>query len=320
MSVATKNPFALLDEDASSSPAPASKGQTSAAPAASTPSRGNQRGRGGPASRGGRYYQRGGANAGTQKEITAQEEPPVGSESTRRKYDGDRGRGRGRGRGGPRGRGRTFDKHSATGKTDSDKKVHQSWGGDEGNAELKAEQAAASDAANEANATTNDWGAEATAGDWGAPAPSGEEAAPTDGDKPESRRRDREEEDDNTLTLEEYLAQRKESSAIPTKLEARKVDDQAWEGASLIKKGEEEEYFAAKTKTNTKPRAEKKEKVFIEIEARFERPARGGRGRGGDRGRGERGGRGRGGRGRGGANGIAASVDMDDQTAFPSLS
>lgn len=72
-------------------------------------------------------------------------------------------------------------------------------------------------------------------------------------------------------------------------------------------------------------RAEKKEKVFIEIDARFERPARGGRGgRGGDRGRGGRGGRGRGRGGTGGynnANGTQVPpVNVDDENAFPSLS
>jgi plasminogen activator inhibitor 1 RNA-binding protein len=68
-------------------------------------------------------------------------------------------------------------------------------------------------------------------------------------------------------------------------------------------------------------RAEKKEKVYIEIDASFDRPSRGGRGRGGDRGRG-RGGRGRG-RGAGGygTNGTQApAVNVDDETAFPSLS
>ena len=75
--------------------------------------------------------------------------------------------------------------------------------------------------------------------------------------------------------------------------------------------------------------------MFIEIEARFERPGghgRGGRGRGrgGDRGGDRRGDRvdrgtekGRGGRGRGGrhgeSNGRANAVDVDDQSAFPSL-
>lgn len=85
------------------------------------------------------------------------------------------------------------------------------------------------------------------------------------------------------------------------------------------------------TKNAPKARSTKKEeKVYIEIDARFERPDRGGRGRGrgGDRGgdRGDRRGGPRGGRGgpRGGAarqnGGAPTTVDVDDQTAFPSLS
>ena len=65
-------------------------------------------------------------------------------------------------------------------------------------------------------------------------------------------------------------------------------------------------------------RAEKKEKVYLEIDARFDRPNRGGRGRG-DRGRG----RDRGTRGRRGTNGTQPSVthvNVEDETAFPSLS
>jgi plasminogen activator inhibitor 1 RNA-binding protein len=65
-------------------------------------------------------------------------------------------------------------------------------------------------------------------------------------------------------------------------------------------------------------RAEKKEKVYLEIDAHFDRPTRGGgRGRG-DRGRG----RDRGARGRRGTNGTqpTVSVNVEDETAFPSLS
>jgi plasminogen activator inhibitor 1 RNA-binding protein len=62
-------------------------------------------------------------------------------------------------------------------------------------------------------------------------------------------------------------------------------------------------------------RAEKKEKVYIEIDARFDRPSRGGRGRGSDRGR-----RGRGIARGSRANGAPAAVNVDDETAFPSLS
>ena len=79
------------------------------------------------------------------------------------------------------------------------------------------------------------------------------------------------------------------------------------------------------SKSAPKARAKKEEKVYLEIDARFERPDRGGgrgRGRGdargGDRARGTRGrGAPRGGRQNG--NG-APTVNVDDQTAFPSLS
>lgn len=356
MSVATRNPFAVLDEDSSpSAPPPPPPEPTSPAPAQSQPTRG--RGRGGPASRGGRYYQRGGAAPAPATPPT-DDQPPAESKPPRR-FDGERkegrdGRGRGRGgRGGDRGgRGRPFDKHSQTGKTDSDKKVHNSWGGDDGETERKTEEAATNDAAAEnANASSgalNDWAtpaADAPADDWAVPAAD----APTDGspaadgaEKPQSgerreRRGDREEEEDNTLTLDQYLAQQREKeNALVPKLEVRKpndgADDDVFQGAAPIQKKEDLEYFAAKTKSAPKARAKKDEKVFIEIEARFERPNRGGRGgarggdRGGDRGRGERRGRG-GGRGRGGANGYSgapprgsAAVNVDDETAFPSLS
>ncbi|KAG1755234.1 uncharacterized protein EDB91DRAFT_1233985 [Suillus paluster] len=263
MSVATRNPFALLD---------------------------------GPASRGGRYYQRGAAPAPA---TPPTDDQPPAPEPKQRRFDGERregrgdGRGRGRGRGGDRGgdrggRGRPFDRHSATGKTDSDKKLHNGWGGDDGETERKTEEAATIDAAADATGALNE----------------------------RERRGDREEEEDDTLTLDQYLAQQREKeNALVPKLEVRKpndgVDDDVFKGAAPITKKEDLEYFAAKTKSAPKARTKKDEKVFIEIEARFERPNRGGRGgrggdRGGDRGsRGDRGGRGRGsGRGRGGANGF----------------
>lgn len=77
MSVATKNPFALLDgpfstlelpfyfsfsfsDDAPATPAPVKKEEPTAAPAAAAARGTATRGRGGPASRGGKYYPRGG--------------------------------------------------------------------------------------------------------------------------------------------------------------------------------------------------------------------------------------------------------------------
>lgn len=186
-----------------------------------------------------------------------------------------RGRGRGgRGRGGDRGRGgrRPFDRHSATGKTyvlpsshsilhlldnvcssDSEKKVHQGWGGDEGNAELKAETAAETDAqAEAANPAAEGWGPEAPSADaWAAPAEGAEAAAPAEGEKAEGRRRV-EEEEDNTLTLDEYLKQQSEKQLeIIPQLETRKAnegDDSIWKDAvAVTKKNEEEDaYFVGK--------------------------------------------------------------------------
>ncbi|GBE78285.1 hypothetical protein BKA93DRAFT_793938 [Sparassis latifolia] len=348
MSVASKNPFAILeDEDASQPSTPAPAPATADASASPAPTRGTQRGRGGPASRGGRYYQRGGKSAPSgEKENQDSAEDTAAGEAPKRRFDGEgRGRGRGRGRGGDRGgdrgsrggRGRPFDRHSQTGKVDSEKKVHQGWGGDEGSSELKAEDAAVADAVTEAlgaTTTSDDWAAPATtaADDWGTSPPAGDQAAAPEGEKAgerEGRRpRDREvEEEDNTLTFDQYLKQQKELEIVP-KLEVRKAnegDDSIWKDAVVMSKKDVEEkaYFVGKSKTAApKARPKKEEKVFLEIDARFERPQRGGRGRGGDRGEGRGRGRGRGGGGRGRANGggaAAPALDVDDQTAFPSL-
>jgi len=354
MSVATRNPFAILGDESSSRPS--SPGPDRKEPPTQTPPprAQQQKSRGGPASRGGKYYSRGGGNKSAQREQTG----PAGAEDSappegQKRFD-SRGRGRG-GRGGNReggnreggyregGRGgrRPFDKHSQTGKTDSDKKIHQGWGGDDGNAEFKAEEAATNDASaenaeasNDWSAAGNDWGA-ATA-DPGAPDPwgsaaAGESVPVPEGDKPEREgrpRREREpEEEDNTLTLDQYLAQKreKETSLVP-KLESLRVanegaDSNIWKDVVPLQKNEQDEqaYFVGKTKSAPKARAKKEEKVFLEIDARFDRPERGrGRGRGGDRGRGRGGGRG-GNPGRvGRQNG--PELNVDDQTAFPSLS
>lgn len=311
MSVASRNPFALLDDaDNSHQESPAPKPAAAAAPqppAAPKPAQQKTRG---PAARGGKYYPRGGKPAASRDAAAGAEEP-----TDEAKKDGARGGAprpprRGARGGNAGGRGRTFDKHSQTGKTDSQKKVHQGWGGDEGNSELKTEEQGAADAAAE-------------------PAAEGE-AATTEGEaKPEGRpRREREvEEDDNTLTLDQYLAQQKEKDTVIPKIEAvRQANEGAaedlWKGAVALSKEEEESYFVGKQKSAAKPKAKKDEKVFLEIDARFERPDRGGRGgrgaRGGDRG-GER-------RGRGAARGArpprqtaGATPNVDDQKAFPSL-
>ncbi|KAJ2931137.1 hypothetical protein H1R20_g5962, partial [Candolleomyces eurysporus] len=358
MSVASRNPFALLDAEDSSRPAsPGAAKQGAPAPPSAPAARGQQKKtRGGPASRGGKYYARGGKPAPKDGSGPGEDAPaPEGQ----RRFEGERGErggrgGRGgRGRGAPRGGrgGRAFDRHSATGKTDSHKKVHQGWGGDEPNTELKQEQAASADAAAEAvpaeggaadwgGATGGDsWGAAPAADAWGG-APEGEAAtgwaAPAEGEAaaPEGkpRRREEEEEEDNTLTFDQYLAKKKDQDAAIPKLEATRqanegAGDDIWKDAVALNKNEEEEsYFIGKTKTAPKSKTKKEEKVYLEIDARFERPDRGGRGRGrgdrgdrgGDRG-GERRGRGRGGPRGGRQNGPNAAPNVDDQTAFPSL-
>ncbi|KAI0094660.1 hypothetical protein BDY19DRAFT_901792 [Irpex rosettiformis] len=334
MSVASKNAFALLEDDSSrpSTPAPAAAKAAAATPAPAAATRGTQKSRGGPASRGGRYYQRGGKSSGPRDgqngDVAAED---ATGDVPRKRFEGEgRGRGRGgRGRGGERGRGgrgRPFDKHSATGKTDSEKKVGQGWGHEEGSAELKDETAGETDAKVEAGAPAEGgWGAETSTDAWGAPtegAATGEAAAD---DKADGRPRREPEEEDNTLTLEEYLKQKKELELVP-KLETRKAnegDDSIWKDAIAVTKKDDDEdaYFVGKTKSAPKARTKKEEKVFLEIDARFERPQRGGRGgRGGDRGDRPRGGRGRGGRGRG-ANGNTGgpTLNVADETAFPSL-
>lgn len=344
MSVATKNPFALLDDDEAPPSAPVTKQES--APPAPPAARGTaQKSRGGPAARGGKYYARGGKPQS--KDAALVTDYPEGNKPAGEPR-GDRGERRGRGRGG-RGdstrRGRPFDRHSQTGLTDSDKKIQQSWGGADGNTELENETAAKVDAAVE---STNEWATDAgaAAADWaGAPTTSADAWAPTadaatpapEGDaKPEGRpRREREpEEEDNTLTLDQYLAQQKEKDSLIPKLEnTRKAnegaDDNIWKDAVPLAKNEEEDaYFVGKSKSAPKARAKKEDKVYLEIEARFDRPDRGGRGRGrgdrggehrGDRSRGARGGRGgpRGGR----QNGPSAPVvNVDDQADFPTLS
>jgi len=356
MSVVTRNPFALLnDDDEASAPVVA----PTPAPETTEPAtRPNNKSRGAAAnsgSRSGRYPRRGGAPVTQESESFSAgnpNEPGQPFDRTQGRPERGRGRGRGgRGRGGDRPeRGRVYDKHSQTGVVDTDKKVDQGWGAETGTAELAAEAEGEADA--KADIGTETPAVAAVASGWDEPAPDaaagwGNGAPAVDGDvaaaaKPSGEgrkpRREEEEEEDNTLTLEEYLAQKKTSDAVPKLEGGRKINDNngEWKDAvQLLKDESEDVYFAGKTKAAPKPRAKKEEKVVIEIDARFERPqrdgarGRGGRGRGGDRGgdRARGGGRGRGGRGgpRGESNGYngrnnaAAAVDVDDQSAFPSL-
>ncbi|KAJ1679875.1 hypothetical protein EV182_001144 [Spiromyces aspiralis] len=168
---------------------------------------------------------------------------------------------RGRGRGGPRGeRGRggrrQFDRHSGTGLVDSEKKNVQGWLGDD-----KATVDDAEKAATEAKVDNQ-------------AAESGE-ASPT---TPV-------EEEDNTITLEEYLKNRA-SKASPKPKVVRKANEGVTVDAAQLKDAKplekaEDELFASKlTSSKARKNKQQKEKVHVAIEQRFNEPEgarRGGR-------------------------------------------
>lgn len=170
--------------------------------------------------------------------------------------------------------------------SDSEKKIHQSWGGDDGNAEFKTEEAATFDAAAEVNndwntSAPNEWNAPAdtastewagttstSVNDWGPSADSNADAdadpwgsgsaPPVEGEGKVEQgrgRKDKEaEEEDNTLTLDQYLAQQKEKESAVPKLEGiRKANegaDDVWKGAVPLSKNEDEvSYYVGKACT-----------------------------------------------------------------------
>jgi len=125
------------------------------------------------------------------------------------------------------------------------------------------EEAATIDAATENIDASgmNDWAApsgdaaDAGADAWGAPTTADDTPTADGAEKPQAgdrrERRDDREEEDNTLTLDQYLAQQREKeNALIPKLEVRKpnegADDDLFKGAAPLKKDEEIEYFAGK--------------------------------------------------------------------------
>ncbi|KAJ8065212.1 hypothetical protein OCU04_005917 [Sclerotinia nivalis] len=225
----------------------------------------------------------------------------------------------GRGRGGARG-GAKFDRHSRGVVGDSEKQVAHGWGATEGGAELADEQAGEAIAKNDAK---------------------------EDGEAPADAAAEEAESEDNSVSYTDYLAQLEEKRAALNAAtpEARKPDskvDKKWASAKAITK-EDEEDFVAGTGGKTKRERQRAQKQVLEIDQRYVEPAeRGGRGgfRGGRGGRGDgqprgdRGGfRGRGegqrGRARGDRGpprqsaprngGASASIQIEDQSAFPSL-
>ena len=150
MSVASRNAFALLDDqDNAPSNVPASVKKEIASQKRNIPGLNATARNGSKSSNSSRPA---GENAtGGDFDAPAQRD----GRSSRGGNNG-RGRGdsRGRGRGGRGGRGRQFDRHSATGKDDSAKKIEQGWGGDDPKRELDAEDGAKADAAKEDDGET----------------------------------------------------------------------------------------------------------------------------------------------------------------------
>ncbi|KIO20417.1 hypothetical protein M407DRAFT_245812 [Tulasnella calospora MUT 4182] len=353
MSVAAFNKFALLDDEdgkGSLGLATAKSKATAASPA--EPQKTQQQSKTGPASRSGRYYARGGGpkpQATDSNTAAAAEEstlPTQRFDRTEGRHDRGRGRGEFRGRGEGRGRGRggrpyRDDRHSKTGIVDTSKQVSQGWGGTDGNNELAVESAAEKDAQEETKAEGGaSWGEETPAASWGGEgAPPGDAAAAPEGEKAAAP----EPEEDNTMTLDEYLAKKAETglSGLVGSAQIRKAnegagDDLFKDAQQLLREEEEvDDFYVGKPKTQRAPKAkEVKEKITIEIDGQFADSGsrggrgrgrggrgdfRGGRGRGGDRDRGDRpdrGGRGGGYRGR---NAGPRALNVDDQKAFPSL-
>lgn len=355
--VISRNPFDLLGEggETPAAPAPAPKA-TPAAPKAAREVPGSKapanNNKSSDATRGGRagYYPRGGARnvlkgdkskPATDAETTTVD-PESGFEGERRAPGKNergqarpRGHGEGSGRGRatrtPRGRGgqagglnggerRNDGRRSAHAHPDSEKRVASGWGAEDGTAELTAEVEGAVDANKEAAEPQTPTGETA---------PAVEETAAEK--KPE-------EEEDNTKSYEEYLAERKAAQKAELgKLEGRTVEGTSDFVGSVFQRKEEEEFFSGPKKEKAaaaKKEKERKEKVFLEVEGKFAPPSRG-EGREGGRG-GARGGRGgfRGDRGsdrprgaaRGGARGGARNANSNgptpsvtDESAFPAL-
>ncbi|KAI8876377.1 hypothetical protein K501DRAFT_288927 [Backusella circina FSU 941] len=220
-------------------------------------------------------------------------EEPKKTDNKKPKDASRNGRGTGRGKRPPR---RQFDRHSGTGIVDSEKKVNQGWG--------HAETAEAEASKDTLDAKDPD-------------APEKEVAAPA-------------EPEEVVKTLDEYLAEKANKSLKVSLPEARKAndnDDSAFKGAVAHHKEELDDFYVNKdAKSAKKTEKVRKEKVFVDIEQRFEEKSsprstggfRGGNRRGGSDRRGGRGGNSnrRGGSGR---SDKSPAINIQDATAFPSL-
>ncbi|KAJ2860095.1 hypothetical protein GGH94_005722 [Coemansia aciculifera] len=195
-----------------------------------------------------------------------------------------------RGRGSARGRGRQFDRHSGTGLVDSEKKEKQGW--------LGSEKDLVTDGAEATQEAKKDQ--------------EGVAAAPVVKEEPE----------EVIKTLDDYMKER-ESASVDTKRTLRKanearVDQSQLKGQVALDK-KDEDFFAPIATQKSRKQKERKEKVFVDIEQRFaDESSRRGAFRGGPRG-GAGGPQNRGGRGAFAANRGGNRVNINDESAFPSL-
>ncbi|OMJ14125.1 hypothetical protein AYI70_g8078 [Smittium culicis] len=196
----------------------------------------------------------------------------------------DRTRGRGREGGAPSGNRRTYDRHSATGIEDSEKKSKMGWMGDDSKV-IKDQEVAASEAHADA--------AEAA------------EAQPEAIPEPE----------DNTKTLDQYLKEKLEKAAIADaeQKQIRKANEGV--DASLLKSNavlakEEELFYSGKSSASKAKKQSKtqREKTQLEFQARFAPTERQKRNQREDRDRNF-------GRNRRTHN----NLNVNDESAFPSL-
>ncbi|KAJ1656243.1 hypothetical protein IWQ61_004152 [Dispira simplex] len=301
-SVASRNPFDLLAQEAGDSPAKRGSKDiknTTAKPKKETTSQasGSQatdksRTRA-PESRSRRDYpSRGGIKTVSPRDLLVRGDSetgaPIAERSSRGARSGRGGRGRGRGARGAD----NLDRHSRTGMYDSTKKINQGWGKPvEGSAPLNPNEPAA-----QKDIATR------------------EEAKEGEGEEQVA-----EEPAEVIKTLDDYKKEKVQTAALAAK-PARKANEGATDpklqGGEVLE-NTEEEFFSAKNASASKAARKakaRKSKVLVDIEQRFNATRRGGH-------REDRPSRGRGGRGGATSSRSTASgaVNVQDERAFPSL-
>lgn len=283
------NAFALLDEDGPPAAAPAKKEKQKAAPAPTPAPVEQKRERG---------------------ERTERSERPSSGRGGR--GGGGRGRTDDRRRGAPQREGkRDYDRHeSGTGRDKSTKRSGSgkyNWGSNDDEAKDGERRRRNKDTSEKTEKE----------GEEGEAAP---EREPREPREPRAKKEEPEkepEEPDNSVSYEDYLANKKAlDEDVNRKERVADNDDSNWKSAGVVKNevDESDTYVIPGGAKSLKKKGGKKKKGVISLDEFAAKPAAG-RGRGGARGRGGERGRG-GGRGRGPRGG---NVDLSDASAFPTL-